>query len=86
MKAILLLLPVLGLASCASVQNAGVADYNGDGAISNAEYTQYQKQADIQDRNVYTESNKRRNAVNTVGDTADGLYEAHRVRDLFRAF
>ncbi|NJM38084.1 MAG: hypothetical protein HC845_09640 [Akkermansiaceae bacterium] len=86
MKALLLILPVCCLASCASLQNASVADYNGDGAVSNAEYVQYQKQADIQDRNVYTESNKRRNAVNTLGDAADGLGEVHRIRDTFRAF
>ena len=73
MKFLLLILPAAALVSCASVQTASVADYNGDGVISNAEYVQFQKQKDIEDRNVYTESVKRRNATNTVRDATEAL-------------
>ena len=74
----------LALASCASTQNASVADYNGDGVISNAEYSQYNKRADIQDRNVYTESNKRRNTVNSVRDVRDSVGAVRDVRSILR--
>lgn len=86
MKALLLALPALLFASCASVQNASVADYNGDGVISDAEAKQYHKQASIQERNVYTESTKRRNAVNTTRDVRDGLGNVLQTRNILRAF
>lgn len=82
----LLALPLLFLASCASTQNASVADYNRDGVISNAEYAQYNKRADVQDRNVYTESNKRRNSVNTARDVRDGIGAVRDVRNIIRNF
>ena len=86
MKLLLLSLPVLAFASCATMQTAGVADFNGDGLISDAESKQYHKQASIQERNVYTESAKRRNAVNTMGDINEGLFNLHLTRGLLRAF
>lgn len=86
MKALLLVIPVIALASCASTQNASVADYNGDGVISNAEYQQYNKQKDIEDRNVYTESVKRRNAVNTTRDVRDSLWNARAISDTIKNF
>ena len=86
MKLLLPSLPVLAFASCATMQTAGVADFNGDGLISDAESKQYHKQASIQERNVYTESAKRRNAVNTMGDINEGLFNLHLTRGLLRAF
>ena len=86
MKALLLTLPAVVLVSCSSFQNASVADYNGDGVISNAEYTQFQKQKDIEDRNVYSESVKRRNVTNTVRDTSDTLFQARRAQSLIKSF
>ena len=86
MKNIILALPIVTLVSCASVQNASVADYNGDGVISDAESKQYHKQAGIQERNVYTESVKRRNAVNTTGDVREGLGNVLGTRNILRAF
>ncbi len=77
---------LLALASCASMQNASVADYNGDGLVSDAEYKQYQKQKNVEDRNVYTESNKRRNAVRTVTDTRDALWGARSIRNTLRGW
>ena len=60
------------LSNCASMQSANqVADYNRDGLVSDAEYKQYMKQKNVEDRNVYSESTKRRNAVNTVRDVRD---------------
>lgn len=86
MKAILLAVPALAFASCASMQNASVADYNGDGVISNAEAAQYHKQAGIQERNVYTESVKRRNAVNTTRDVRDSLWNARAISNTIKNF
>ncbi len=90
MKKALFLLPVLatlGLSSCASLQSANqVADYNGDGVISNAEYAQFQKQKNIEDRNVYSESVKRTNAVNTVRDVRDATGAASSTVNIFRNF
>lgn len=86
MKKLLLILPVIALASCASTQNASVADYNGDGVISDAEAKQYHKQAGVQERNVYTESVKRRNAVNTARDVRQGIGNVLGARNLLRAF
>lgn len=58
--------------NCASVQSADqVADYNRDGLVSDAEYKQYMKQKNIEDRNVYSESTKRRNVTNSVRDVTD---------------
>lgn len=58
--------------NCASLQSANqVADYNRDGLVSDAEYKQYMKQKNVEDRNVYSESTKRRNATNTVRDVRD---------------
>jgi len=74
----------LTLSNCASVQSAAVADYNHDGVVSRAEAAQYHRQKDIEDRNVYTESNKRRNAVNTVRDVRDATWAAHSIRNTFR--
>jgi ribosomal protein S5 len=84
MKKLLLTLPILALASCASMQNASVSDYDGDGVISDAESRQYHKQAGVQERNVYTESVKRRNAVNTTGDALEGVQNISRLRNTFR--
>ena len=76
----------IGLHSCASVSGAGVADYNGDGYISDAEAAQYHRQKDVEDRNVYTESNKRRNATNTIRDTRDGAYYARDLKNIINNF
>lgn len=87
MKLLFLSLPLLGLASCASFSTAQQqADYNRDGFVSSAENAQFQRQKNVEDRAVYSESVKRRNVTNTVGDTADTLYNAHRVRNLWRGF
>jgi hypothetical protein len=74
------------LANCASMQNASVADYNGDGLVSDAERNQYYKQQGVQRENVYTESVKRRNAVNTTRDVRQGLGNVLGARNLLRAF
>ena len=73
MKSLLLLLPLtVLLASCASVMPAQqVADYDGDGLISDAEQKQFNKQAQVQERNVYTQGVKRRDVANTVRDAND---------------
>ncbi len=87
MKATILILSLgsaLLFANCASVQNASVSDYNGDGVISRAEAAQYHRQKDIEDRNVYTESNKRRNAVNTVNDARDAAWSARDLKNIIR--
>ena len=83
MKKLLLTVPLFGLVSCSSFQNASVADYNGDGVVSDAESKQYHKQASVQERNVYTESVKRRNAVNTTGDALEGVRNISRLRGIF---
>ena len=80
MKALLLLIPVVALSSCSSFSNAQQqADYNGDGLISPAENAQFQRQRNVEDRGVYSESVKRRNVVNTVGD-------ARRLQNLIEGF
>ena len=73
MKPILLIVPLaLALASCASTMTAQQsADYDGDGYISDAEHKQFNKQKNVEDRAVYTESVKRRNVANTVRDAND---------------
>ncbi len=86
MKKVLLVLPLMLLANCASMQNASVADYNGDGLVSDAERNQYYKQQGVQRENVYTESVKRRNAVNTTRDVRQGLGNVLGARNLLRAF
>ncbi|MGD1979419.1 MAG: hypothetical protein PVJ98_08505 [Akkermansiaceae bacterium] len=69
MKKLILALPVVALSSCASFTTAQQqADYNGDGFVSAAENAQFQRQKNVEDRAVYSESVKRRNVVNTVGD------------------
>jgi len=69
MKKLILVLPVVALSSCASFTTAQQqADYNGDGFVSAAENAQFQRQKNVEDRAVYSESVKRRNVVNTVGD------------------
>lgn len=87
MKKLLLVIPVIGFSSCASFTTAQqAADYNRDGFVSQAESAQFNRQKNVEDRAVYSESVKRRNVVNTVGDTADTLNNAHRVRNLWRGF
>ena len=86
MKFLLLIIPAMALVSCASMQTATVADYNGDGAISNAEYVQFQKQKDIEDRNVYSESVKRRNVTNTARDATEGLAHVRMGKYLWDSF
>ncbi len=84
MKALLLALPVLALASCASVTTAQQqADYNGDGFVSAAENAQFQRQKNVEDRAVYTESVKRRNATNTVRDARDAARAFDDIRRIF---
>jgi len=62
------------------------ADYNGDGAVSDAEYKQFQKQAAVQERNTYTESVKRRGAVNTVHDANEVIWTARSILSGIRSF
>lgn len=84
MKELLLVLivPLTLLTSCATPYTARqLADYDRDGAISDAEYKQYMKQRNIEDRAVYTESNKRRNVANTVRDANHTVWGA---RSLWR--
>lgn len=64
----------LALSNCASFTPATAqADYNGDGAVSNAEYQQYNAQRNIEDRGVYSETVKRENAVRTIQDVDRGI-------------
>lgn len=86
MKKLLLLVPIAALASCTSMQNASVADLNGDGVISDAEFKQSGKQNYIQQDNVRTESMKRNNAVNTVGDVRRGLGNVLGIKNVLGAF
>jgi hypothetical protein len=62
------------------------ADYNGDGAISDAEYKQFNKQAGVQERNTYTESVKRRGAVNTVHDVNETVWTVRSILSGIRSF
>ena len=75
-RQLLLAAPLAGmLAGCASTMTAQQsADYDGDGYISDAEYKQFQKQKNVEDRAVYSESVKRRNAANTVRDVNDVVW------------
>ncbi len=86
MKNLLLIAPVAALASCASIQNDSVADLNGDGLVSDAEFKQSGKKNFVQRDNVATESIKRRNAVNTVGDVRDTAANVSSLRNILRSF
>ncbi len=87
MKKLVALIPIAALTSCASMSTAqNQADYNGDGFISQAENAQFQRQKNVEDRAVYSESVKRRNVTNTVRDTADTLHNARRIQNLWRGF
>jgi hypothetical protein len=86
-KSLLLIAPVALFCSCASTQNAQqVADFDGDGYISDAEKKQFDKQASVQERNVYTESTKRRNATNTVRDANQAVWGARSLLEGIRSF
>lgn len=74
------------LVSCASFQNHSVADYNGDGLISAAEESQYNRQRNIEDRNVYSESVKRRNVTNTARDVRDTVGAVRSTKWLLDSF
>ena len=78
MQRLLLLLPVLALfSSCTTPYSAQqLADYDGDGAISDAEHKQFMKQRNVEDRAVYSESVKRRNVTNTVRDANSTVWGA----------
>lgn len=87
MKSLVLLLPVMALSSCSSFTTARhQADYDRDGFISPAENAQYQRQKNVEDRAVYSESVKRRNVTNTVRDAADTLHGARRAQRLIESF
>lgn len=88
MKFMIAQLPlVLALAGCASTMTAQqAADYNGDGVVSDAEYKQFNKQAAVQERNAYTESVKRRNAVNTAHDVNEAVWTTRSILWGFRGF
>jgi hypothetical protein len=75
------------LSGCAATMNAQqTSDYDGDGAVSDAEYKQFNKQAAVQERNVYTESVKRRGAVNTVHDVNEVIWTARSILGGIRSF
>ena len=86
MKKLVILLTAAVLSNCASLETAQVADYNRDGLVSDAEYKQYMKQKNIEDRNVYSEGVKRRNAVNTVGDVRDTVWGARSIQRAIKGF
>jgi hypothetical protein len=83
---ILSAMAVTGFSGCASFQTATVADYNRDGVVSDAEYRQYQKQKSVEASNVSVERMKRENAVDTVRDVNDTLWNVHGIRNAVRAF
>ncbi|MBV5273791.1 MAG: hypothetical protein JZU52_09140 [Lamprocystis purpurea] len=88
MKVYLALLPAaLALTGCAATMNAQqVSDYNGDGVVSDAEFKQFNKQAAVQERNVHTETVKRRGAVNTVHDVNETVWTARSILSGLRSF
>ena len=86
MKKLILIAPLAVLASCSSIQNASVADLDGDGVISDAEFKQSGKQNYIQRDNVATESIKRENAVDTLGDVRRSVGNVLGTRNLLPAF
>jgi hypothetical protein len=78
---------VVILTGCAATMSAQqTSDYNGDGVVSDAEFKQYNKQAAVQERNVYTESVKRRGAVNTVRDVNETVWTARSILSGIRSF
>jgi hypothetical protein len=72
------------LTSCASLQGPGVADFNRDGVISDAEYNAYYKNKSIENINVNTERNKRMNAAGTIRDTRNTFWNARSIRNTIR--
>jgi len=88
MKARLAMTPVvLIFCGCAATMSAQqMADYNGDGMISDAEMKQYNKQATVQERTVQTESIKRQGAVGTVRDTNEVIWTARSILSGIRSF
>lgn len=68
------------------MQNESVADLNGDGVISDAEFKQSGKKNFVQRDNVFTERAKRDNAVDTVGDVRRTVGNVLGTRNLLRAF
>ncbi len=88
MRSTIALLPmVVILTGCAATMSAQqTSDYNGDGVVSDAEFKQYNKQAAVQERNVYTESVKRRGAVNTVRDVNETVWTARSILSGIRSF
>jgi hypothetical protein len=88
MKALFALCPsAILLIGCAATMNAQqAADYNGDGVVSDAEFKQFNKQASVQERNVYTESVKRRGAVYSVRDFNETVWTARSILSGIRSF
>lgn len=86
MKKLLLISPLAVLASCSSFQNASVADLNGDGVISDAEFKQAGKQNYVERDNVVTERGKRENVVDTIGDVRRSVGNVLGTRNLLQAF
>jgi hypothetical protein len=88
MKSSVVLIPMAALlAGCAATMSPQqAADYNGDGVISDAELKQFNKQASVQERNVYTESVKRRGAVNTVHDVNETIWTARSILSAIQSF
>jgi hypothetical protein len=74
------------LTSCASLQGPGVADFNRDGYISEAEYNTYYTNKSIENINVNTERNKRMNAAGVFRDTRNTLWDAHSIRHAIRSW
>ncbi len=74
------------LTSCASFQGPGVADYNRDGVITDAEYNAYYTNKSIENLNVNTERNKRMNAAGVFRDTRNTLWDAHSIRHAIRSW
>lgn len=72
------------LSSCASFQGPGVADFNRDGVISDAEYNAYYANKSIENMNVNTERNKRMNAAGTIRDTRNTLWDVRSIRNTIR--
>ncbi len=63
-----------------------LSDYDGDGYVSDAEYKQYMKQRNVEDRAVYSESVKRRNISNTVQDANRTVWGARSILSGIRSF
>ena len=72
----------LALSNCASLQGPEVADYNGDGVISDAEARQYQKVAQVQGTNIAVEGAKRENAIRTIEGVERGLNSVSRIANI----